>query len=52
MSMICPHHNCLDNVRGECFAGGCSRMPKIERECNAPEEDEEREEEQNDSKSN
>lgn len=54
MSMICPYHNCLDNVRGECFGGGCSRMPEIGRECNEPEEEdeEEKEEEQNDSKSN
>lgn len=43
MSMICPHHNCLDNIRGECFGGGCWRMPEIERECNAPEEEAENE---------
>lgn len=52
MSMVCPHHNCLDNVRGECFGGGCSRMPEIGRECNEDEEEEEREEEQDDSKGN
>lgn len=30
----CPYQSCLDNVRGECFGGGCWRMPEIERECN------------------
>ena len=26
----CLCSSCLDNVRGECFAGGCSRNPSRE----------------------
>ena len=24
----CPYQMCLDNVHGQCFAGGCSRNPE------------------------
>ena len=30
MGHPCLYSNCLDNVRGECFAGGCDRNPSRE----------------------
>lgn len=30
MSHPCPNQSCQDNVRGECFAGGCSTNPMPE----------------------
>lgn len=27
MSHPCPFCNCPDNIRGECFGGGCKRNP-------------------------
>ena len=28
MSHPCPNQSCQDNVRGECFAGGCRMNPE------------------------
>ena len=40
MSHPCPFCNCLDNIRGECFAGGCFRNPAPEREDETSDENE------------